>query len=193
MSQSDANLQKKIEDLEKELSEKKNELTSLRMKVPHRAVPDYVFRGEAGSETKLSELFGNHEELIIVHNMGRGCPYCTLWGDGFNGVLEHLESRAAFVVVSPDDMETQKKFAESRGWGFKMLSSRGTSFCRDIGFELADKRHLPGVSTYYKDKNGAIFLVAKAEFGPGDDFCAAWHLFDLLPGGSDVWQPKFEY
>ncbi len=150
-------LRKKIEDLDKEIWEKKKELASLRQRVPRRAVSDYLFRGEGGSETRLSELFGRHEELIVIHNMGKGCPYCTLWADGLTVCFEHLENRAAFVVVSPDDPETQRKFAESRGWNFKMISSEGSSFCADMGFELAEKRQLPGVSTFYKNKNGDMY------------------------------------
>ena len=30
-------------------------------------------------------------------------------------------------------------------------------------------------------------------FGPDDDFCNVWHLFDLLPEGSNGWAPKYEY
>jgi hypothetical protein len=35
--------------------------------------------------------------------------------------------------------------------------------------------------------------VGRAEFGPGDDFCAVWHFFDLLPEGVDGWEPRFAY
>jgi hypothetical protein len=31
-----------------------------------------------------------------------------------------------------------------------------------------------------------------AGFQPFDDFCAVWHLFDLLPGDAE-WSPKFNY
>jgi len=30
-------------------------------------------------------------------------------------------------------------------------------------------------------------------FNPGDDFCALWHIFDLLPGGAGDWQAKYRY
>lgn len=30
----------------------------------------------------------------------------------------------------------------------------------------------------------------RAAFGPGDDFCAVWPLFDLLEGGVDGWAPR---
>jgi hypothetical protein len=35
--------------------------------------------------------------------------------------------------------------------------------------------------------------VSDASFGPGDDFCTLWHLFDLIPEGSGDWQPKYKY
>jgi predicted dithiol-disulfide oxidoreductase (DUF899 family) len=61
---------------------------------------------------QLSDLFGEHEDLIVIHNMGVSCPYCTLWADGFNGLIRHLEDRAAFVMVSPDPPDIQKEFAK---------------------------------------------------------------------------------
>ena len=84
---------------------------------------DCVFKDWDNKTVKLSSLFGNKGDLILIHNMGKNCPMCTMWADGFNGVLQHLEDKAAFVVVSPDGPRTQKNFAKSRGWKFKMLSA----------------------------------------------------------------------
>jgi hypothetical protein len=38
-----------------------------------------------------------------------------------------------------------------------------------------------------------ILRVSDTGFSPGDDFCALWHLFDLLPGGAGDWQAKYRY
>ena len=57
-----------------------------------------------------------------------------MWADGFNGVYEHLASRAAFVVASPNPVETQKQFAASRGWRFPMVSYEGSPFAEDMGY-----------------------------------------------------------
>jgi len=65
--------------------------------------------------------------------MGRSCPYCTMWADGFNGVLDHLEDRAAFALVSPDTPLAQRKFAGSRGWKFKMVLEQGDQFFQGHG------------------------------------------------------------
>ena len=108
------------------------------------------------------------KKRMEIHNMGKGCPYCTLWADGFNGVAKHLEA-------------------------FNMASAHGTSFAKDLGFQAKDGSYRPGVSVFRKQKNGMIVRVSKAQFGPGDDFCSVWHLFDLLPRGRTGWEPKFTY
>ena len=141
---------------------------------------------------KLSEMFDDKEDLIIIHNMGNSCPYCTMWADGFNGMLLHLESRAAFVVVSPDSPDIQSAFAKKRGWQFKMYSSEGSTFSEDMGFKNGDG-WLPGVSTFHKKANGNIVQISKADFGPGDPFCSSWHFFDLLADGSNGWEPALKY
>jgi predicted dithiol-disulfide oxidoreductase (DUF899 family) len=124
--------------------------------------------------------------------MGRGCSYCTLWADGFNGIIRHLENRAAFVVISPDKPEIQRDFAQSRGWTFRMLSGAGSKFAADMGF-AEDAAVMPGVSTFRRESGGKIVRVGKASFGPGDLFCSAWHIFDLLKEGRNGWEPKLTY
>ena len=185
-------LEVKIETLQREIYNKKKELAELRKRVPREEVADYYLNSHDSTVKTLSSLFGDHDELVLIHNMGKGCPYCTLWADGFNGVIQHLENRASFVVVTPDPPEIQKAFAASRGWKFRMLSAHGSEFTRDMGYQTSDGHNLPGVSTFFKDKDGKLYRIAHTEFGPGDDFCSVWHLFDLLPGDYD-WNPKFQY
>ena len=154
---------------------------------------DYIFKDWNGGKVTLSSIFGGKEDLILIHNMGRSCPMCTMWADGFNGVVHHLEDRAAFAVISPDPPAAQKKFAQGRGWKFRMYSAHRTSFNREMGFETKDGDPEPGVSVFRKGDKGKVFRVAKSRFGTGDKFCIVWPLFDLLPGGSEGWSPKFKY
>ncbi|HJT09252.1 MAG TPA: DUF899 family protein, partial [Candidatus Nitrosotalea sp.] len=56
-------------------------------------VNDYELLDSENRKVNLSKLFGKKKDLIIVHNMGKTCPYCTMWADGFNGLLPHLEDR----------------------------------------------------------------------------------------------------
>ena len=182
-----------FEKLEESLNDNKKKLAELRRQLFKIEVSDYTFTAQDGSQVRLSDLFGSSDELLLIHNMGKGCVYCTLWADGFNGVYQHLENRAPFVVVSPDDHETQREFYNSRDWKFRMLSSQGTSFFKDLGFESSRGGPLPGVSTFSKSTDGKIFRVSSAYFGPGDDYCNLWHLFDLLPNGINDWSPKYKY
>ena len=76
-------------------------------KLKQQEVKDYEFLDFNNKKIKLSELFGKKKDLIIIHNMGTACAYCTMWADGFNGVHKHLENRAGFVVVSNDKPELQ--------------------------------------------------------------------------------------
>lgn len=189
----DSELVEKILLLERKSQALKKKLADLKRQLPPQPISDYTLAGPGGSQVRLSDLFGRHKELIVIHNMGKGCAYCTLWADGFNGVLDHLENRAAFTVVSPDDPEVQEEFASGRGWRFRMYSGRGSSFIEDMGFRREDGSYVPGVSTFYKDEEGQIFRKGKDSFGPGDNYCSVWYLFDLLPEGVNDWKPKYGY
>jgi len=158
---------------------------------PLEQVNDYELVDSKGQKTKLSQLFGSKKDLILVHNMGNSCPYCTMWADGFNGLLPHLEDRTSFALSSPDEPSVQKKFSDSRGWKFKMVSTKGTSLAKDMGFEQ-DGMPQPGVSVFYKEDD-RIIRVGRDNFGPGDKYCPTFPLFDLLKDGTNNWQAKFKY
>jgi len=164
-------------------------LRDLRKQMPVEDVQDYALARADGSIVMLSELFGEHDDLLVVHNMGRGCAYCTLWADGFVGLLPHLERRAAFAVSTPDAPEVQREFAASRGWPFAMVSTRGSTFTQDMGYWKEGEGYWPGVSAFRRLADGRIQRVGRDFFGPGDQYCGAWHLFDLLADGANGWQP----
>lgn len=179
-----------------DLEKAQQRLKEVRRRVPSEPVQDYRLHGPDGA-VRLSELFGDKPDLILIHNMGTGCPYCTMWADGFNGVLHHLEDRSAFVVVSPDSVETQQEFRRNRGWRFRMYSAQGSTLFKDMGFE-SDEEHygssaMPGVSVFHKSDDGSIVRVASDFLGPGDAYCSVWHLFDLLRDGVGDWEAKFDY
>lgn len=191
MNPETATLQTETDRLERELAEGRERLAALKRKAPRHAVKDYTLAGWNGP-VQLSELFAGKPDMIVVHNMGRGCRYCTLWADGFNGVYPHLADRAAFVVCSPDPVEVQKEFASGRGWRFPMVSGKESTFIQDMGFR-SEKGWMPGVSTFHLEPTGGVVRVAQATFGPGDPFCAVWHLFDLLAEGVNEWEPQYRY
>lgn len=163
-----------------------------------QVVSDYTLRTPEGAAVTLRSLFGAKQDLILIHNMGRSCVYCTLWADGFIGLARHVQDRAAFVLASPDEPAVLKDFAASRGWPFRCVSFAGTSLAADLGYErtLPDgtKQPLPGVSALHlTPETGAISRAGTAPFGPGDAFCALWPMLELLRGGPSGWTPKYDY
>jgi predicted dithiol-disulfide oxidoreductase (DUF899 family) len=154
-------------------------------------VRDYELVAAQGP-VRLSELFGTKRDLIVIHNMGASCPNCTLWADGYNGIYHHLVERAAFVVSSPDPPDVQQSFAQARGWRFRMVSHAGTTFAADMGYRSVRGSWLPGISVFVLD-GGRILRVSDAPCDIGDDFCALWHLLDLLPEGAAGFRPKISY
>ena len=176
----------------------RKDLRALQESVEPQVVEDYVLAGWDGP-VRLSALFAGKRDLMVIHNMGTGCPACTMWADGFNGVYDHLASRAAFVVASPNPVEVQKRFAAGRGWRFPMVSYDGSRFAEDMGYRESgdpfdDKLGgwNPGVSIFRRDGD-RIVRVSDVEFGPGDDFCVVFHLFDLIPEPDPAWRPRYSY
>jgi predicted dithiol-disulfide oxidoreductase (DUF899 family) len=179
-------------DVSGKLSDYRRQIAAIREKmrdtlaaVEPQEVNDYEFVTVNGP-VRLSKLFGNKEDLILIHNMGASCSYCTLWADGYNGIHQHVVTRAAFAVSSPDRPEVQKKFAESRGWKFPIVSHVGSTFAADMGYRSERGGWTPGVSVFKRDGE-TIKRVSDASFSPGDDYCTLWHFFDLLPGGVGDW------
>ena len=173
-----------IDSLEAQIMEMKRRLVALRKQEGPEVVADHVLKELDGRDVRLSDLFGQHSDLILIHNMGRACNYCTLWADGFKGLVPHLETRAAFVLCSADPPEIAAAFAAEREWTFRVVSGQDSTLAKDLGFEDA-----PGVSTFVKTGE-QLERVAKASFGPGDDFCPVWHFLELLRGGAAGWEPR---
>ena len=184
---------KRLQELYTELMERKEEYYNLIKKVYRFPIQDYTVKSRNGNSIKLSDLFGKHDELILVHNMGKKCPWCTLWADGFNGIIHHLEERAAFVVSTPDEPEVMGKFARSRRWAFNMVSTQGSTLKKDLGFEEDNGMYHPGVSIIKKMEDGTLMHISKTPFGPGDDFCSVWYFFDMLDKGDPDWNPQISY
>lgn len=180
----------RLADYRSQIAAIRDQMRQTQAAVEPEEVRDYEFATIKGN-VKMSELFGKKDRLFVVHNMGKGCPSCTMWADGFNGIFHHVSDRAAFVVCSPDTPAVQQDFAAGRGWKFPMVSHRNTTFAADMGYS-ANGRTMPGISVF-KRKDGAIMRVADSAFADGDDFCAVWRLFDLLPEGAAGWRARFAY
>ena len=184
-----------IKKLQQEIREKQKEIINLRQSQSPEEIKDYKLTDLNGNKIMLSTLFGDDEELLVVHNMGKECRYCTMWADGLRGFTEVISDRMPWVLVSPNDHATLKTFSESRNWNFDVLSFEGSEFGKDLGYESESdgvKSFMPGASALIK-KDGKIYRVGNDFFGPGDNYNSVWHFFDLFPKGSNGWQPKYVY
>ena len=117
-------------------------------------VPDYTLETLTGSVT-LSSLFAGKDILFAIHNMGQGCRYCTLWADGLNGFIPHLEDKYSLVLLSKDSPEVQQRFAHSRGWRFRMASHGGGAYATEQTVTPGED-NMPGIACYQKI-DGKIF------------------------------------
>lgn len=183
-----------IIELEQQIFELTTKLHELRKSNSGEVVANYVFDTQAG-ETNLLELFGDHDRLLAIHNMGQACRYCTLWADGLNGFLPHLESTMAVVLVSKDSPEMQRTFANSRGWRFRLASHGGGDYAREqtVARTVADgSTNMPG-AVVYERKGDDIVRKNAVVFGPGDLYCSIWNILALAGLSEDNWTPQFNY
>ncbi len=179
-----------IAQLEKQIYELTNRLNELRKHSEGTPIPEYTFTTDTGSAT-LRDFFGDNDRLLMIHNMGQGCRYCTLWGDGFNGLLPHLESAMSVVMVSKDAPEKQREFANNRGWRFRLASHAGGDYIREQTV-MAGADNMPG-AVMYERVDDKVLRKHAAVFGPGDLYCSMWNLLGLAGLDASDWTPQFAY
>ena len=147
-----------------------------------KLIKDYVLTNNNGRKVKLAGMFGRHNTLVVLHNMGEHCPNCALWGDEFNGMLKHLKKVTGFVVIGPDDSKTQKAYATKRGWKVKLYSAAGTSFIKDMGFQSKDGSAEPGISILEKSRDGKITVRKQSDVDSDGHAKSVLDVFWMLPG-----------
>lgn len=202
---------------EMELRDQVERVAALRRELPQGPeMKDYVFqegpadlsRNQKGDffSTRLSELFPpGQDTLLLMHFMfgpawDEGCPLCTLWADGYNGVASHLADRTGFAVVARAEIGKIRAYAKKRGWNnLRLLSSFDSTYTQDFGMEK-DGEQLPGVSVFTRGSDGKVrhFYTGGAIMGENqyrgmDLLSPLWHYFDLLPIGRGDWNPKHAY
>jgi predicted dithiol-disulfide oxidoreductase (DUF899 family) len=179
-----------ISDLERQIFELTAKLNELRRNSVGEAVKNYTFDTLEG-KTTLLDLFGPKDTMLVIHNMGQGCRYCTLWADGFNGFLNHLESAMSVVLVSQDAPELQRRFASSRGWRFRLASHGGGPYI-DEQTVMAGGENIPGAVIYSRDGD-QITRKNSCTFGPGDIYCPMWNFLGLAGLSETDWTPQYSY
>ncbi|MCA9000586.1 MAG: DUF899 family protein [Planctomycetes bacterium] len=179
-----------VQSLERQIAELSQRLIAKRAEVAPVVVANYEFATTEGS-VRLLDLFGEHEYLLVVHNMGTFCSYCTLWADGINAFVPHLESVVSLVLVSKDAPQVQRAFANDRGWRMRLASHGGGEYLIEQ-VNAEGMENYPGIACYRRDGD-RILRISSSVFGPGDLYCSIWHLLGLAGIGLGDWAPKKSY
>ena len=181
---------KEIVVLERQIFELTAKLNALRRDNDPRPVPNYRFDTLTG-EVTLLDLFAGRDRLLAIHNMGQGCRYCTLWADGFNGMLAHLEDVMSVVLLSGDPPALQREFASSRNWRFRLASHGGGAYIVEQTV-MDGVDNMPG-AVLYERQGGQVLRKNSCVFGPGDLYCSLWNLLGLAGLGEAEWTPQYRY
>ena len=72
-----------------------------------------------------------------------------------------------------------------------MASHGGGDYIREQSV-AAGENNMPGIVCYVR-KGEEIFKMNSATFGPGDLFCAMWHVLALAGLGEEKWTPRYSY
>jgi predicted dithiol-disulfide oxidoreductase (DUF899 family) len=185
-------------------------VAALRRALPATLIEDQTFeeiRDGVRVPVRLSELFeGPEETLILLHFMygkkqEKPCPMCTLWADGYDGVVPHLRQRVSFAVLVAGDPGAFADYARSRGWrNLRIVSAAGSDLKRRLGLEGEDGSQLPGVSVFRRAPGGGLLhtysasaLIAAGQFRGMDLLSPFWNFLDLTPEGRGDFMPKRSY
>lgn len=179
-----------IAQLEQQLAELTTKLHKLHSELPGEEVKNYTFETAEGAVT-LRDLFGDKDKLLVIHNMGQACRYCTLWGDGINPFVPHLESALAVAMVSKDSPSAQRTFANSRNWRMRMVSHGGGEYMHEQ-VSVDGANNMPGAVVYERHGN-MILRKASTFFGPGDLYCSQWQFLGLAGISVEDWTPQYSY
>ena len=193
-----------------ELRRRAAHVASLRRDLPPGGeVPqDYRFTAEDGAEVTLTELFGDHDTLIVYSYMfgperEAPCPMCTSLMGGIDHKIDDIRQRVAiaFTARSPIDRLIDAK--KSRGWtDLPVYSDERGDYTRD--YVSADDADAPAYNVFTR-RDGVIRHFWSDEIGgdmadPGQDPRGAvemdplWLLLDTVPEGRGTdWYPRLTY
>lgn len=168
---------------------------------------DYEFDAAGDVKVKLSELFGEHDTLVLYNfmygpNMAEPCPMCSSFLDGIEGNAHQIEQRAALAVVARSPIARIRDFADKRGWQrLKLYSSASNDFNRDYHGEDDNGDQNPMLHVFTR-LGGPVrhFWSSELQFltpEPGqnqrhlDPMWPLWNVLDTTPEGrGETFYPK---
>jgi predicted dithiol-disulfide oxidoreductase (DUF899 family) len=134
---------------EKELTRRGDELARKRRELPWVPVEkDFRFETEGGTKT-LADLFDGRSQLIVYHFMfgppyTAGCPVCTSIADTLAPQVPHLRAKdTTLLLASRAPIAKLLAYRARMGWDIPWVSSGGSDFNRDIGFQYTEEELKP--------------------------------------------------
>lgn len=192
---------------EKELTRLRDRIAAERRKLPWlRIRKDYVFETRQGPK-KLADLFAGRSQLIVYHFMfGPGADYrcegCSFLADHIDGAEQHLRNHDVSVVaISRAPQAEFLPFKQRMGWKFEWVSSYASDFNFDMQVSFTERqiaegdtlynferqpltaKDLPGISVFFKDEAGTVFLTFVSRARGGETLIGAYHYLDMTPKG----------
>ena len=209
-------LRDELNQAEIALRDQRERVAELRRKLPmDTEVEDYALEeGPAdlkvngpNRKVRISEMFDHADKSVVLYHFMYGrkqeapCPMCSLMVDGLAGISRHIGQVLNFALVAEAEVGALREVARGRGWdGLRLLSSAGSSFKTDFGFQDEAGAQYPGVTVFARDGGGQLrhAYSGTAVFGADgfrglDLLMPFWHLLDLTPEGRGEFWPKFTY
>jgi predicted dithiol-disulfide oxidoreductase (DUF899 family) len=199
---------KKLLAKEKQLTRERDAVAAERRQLPWVKVEKkYVFDSPSGKKS-LADLFDGRSQLVVYHFMfgpdwQEGCPSCSFNMDHTDPTLVHLAQRdVSFAAISRAPISKIEGFRKRMGWKFNWVSSNGTDFNYDYqvsftpeqqagkvdyNYELTQfpSTEAPGISVFYKDKDGNIFHTYSAFARGTESTMNTYNYLDYVPKGRD--------
>jgi len=193
---------------EVELREKIEAVAALRRSMPLGGeIPeDYVFLSRENERIKLSELFADHDTLLIYSymfgsEMDEPCAMCTAILDGLESSLPSITDKCAFAAVISGSVKQAEAICQRKGWqNLSIFSGIFNSYNKDYFGELEDGAQIPMMNVFTR-QNGKIyhfwgselvFEPAKGDPRHMDLLWPLWNVLDMTPDGRGDQYPNLE-
>jgi predicted dithiol-disulfide oxidoreductase (DUF899 family) len=127
---------------------------------------------------------------------------CTLWIDGWNGVVHHLAQNVDFAIAAAADPVALRAHARARGWHrLRLLSCGANTFKYDLASEDREGNQDSTVSVFTRGTDGVLrhFYTAHPRMAADtmergiDMLSPIWNVLDLTPKGRGDFYTKLDY
>jgi predicted dithiol-disulfide oxidoreductase (DUF899 family) len=181
---------------EKELTRQGDELARQRRQLPWVEVAkDYVFDTTDGERT-LRDLFNGRSQLLVYHFMfgpewEAGCPACSLWADGFDRVIVHLNHRdVTMICASRAPLDRLETFKQRMGWSFRWVSSLRNEFNYDFGASFPEERRGDGAKHNFTQEPSGEEHAGMSAFALDDG--TVYHTYSCYARGLEAFNSGYQ-